>query len=206
MQREILGENIRRLGGFYLGIVLSVPFFFLFKGAGNSEFIVHMLVAWLAFGVLAASDRRLQFPQISKYGISVWLIMHLLGGSAKVGGVRLYDLMLVNIVGEPLNIFKYDQLMHILCYFVFTFYVYAFVRGSIADGTRRGVVGAIVVLMAAGIGSINEIIELLVVIFASTSGVGNYFNNALDLIFNLIGAISSAVVILLHKPQGNARA
>jgi len=46
------------------------------------------------------------------------------GGQFKINGIRLYDTILINIVGDPYFIFKYDQLMHLLAYFAISILVY----------------------------------------------------------------------------------
>lgn len=38
-----------------------------------------------------------------------------------------------------------------------------------------------------GVSAVNEIIELSAVVFFNSSGVGDYYNNALDMVFNLAG-------------------
>ncbi len=52
-----------------------------------------------------------------------------------------------------------------------------------------------------GFGAFNEIIELLaVLLFDATQQVGGYLNNALDLVFNLIGSIIACFFIIdYHK-------
>ena len=52
------------------------------------------------------------------------------------------------------------------------------------------------ILSAIGIGLLNAVIEFGMVIFADAAdAVGGYYNTALDLVFNLIGAIIGAVFV-----------
>jgi hypothetical protein len=61
-------------------------------------------------------------------------------------------------------------------------------------------IGIITVLAGASIGAINEIVEFsTVVLFDAGEAVGGYYNNAIDLIFNFIGAIIAALVIVPKK-------
>ena len=55
--------------------------------------------------------------------------------------------------------------------------------------------------MAMGVGAFNEILELIAVVFlGAAEQVGDYFNNALDLFFNLIGStIACFFIIHYHK-------
>lgn len=57
----------------------------------------------------------------------------------------------------------------------------------------------VLILIALGIGAINELVELgAVVFFGAAEGVGDYMNNAIDIVFNLIGASIACVVIWVH--------
>jgi len=76
------------------------------------------------------------------------------------------------------------------------FFVYSVVKNSLKENISKGMTLFIIVLIAEGIGAINEIIELSTVVFFHTQGVGNYYNNALDLVFNLIGAMLGSIIIL----------
>ncbi|MDD4290155.1 MAG: DUF2238 domain-containing protein, partial [Patescibacteria group bacterium] len=145
------------------------------------------------------TDKKFNYPQIAKIGFATWLLLHFLGGSLKINGIRLYDTILIPIFAEPLNIFRYDQLLHAFCYFVFVFFVYSIVKNNLKEDIKKGVTLFIIVLIAEGIGAINEIIELSTVIFFHTQGVGNYYNNALDLVFNLIGALIGSIIIINKK-------
>ena len=49
-----------------------------------------------------------------------------------------------------------------------------------------------------GLGALNEIIEFIVTVFVPENNVGGYVNTALDLVFNLIGAVIAAVWIRLR--------
>jgi uncharacterized membrane protein YjdF len=54
----------------------------------------------------------------------------------------------------------------------------------------------LLILIALGIGAVNEISEFAAVVFlGAQESVGDYFNNALDLVFNLFGAIVACFFI-----------
>ncbi|MBT4322356.1 hypothetical protein HOD53_04225, partial [Candidatus Woesearchaeota archaeon] len=53
------------------------------------------------------------------------------------------------------------------------------------------------ILITSGLGAVYEIIELFAVYFLNASeAVGTYYNNALDLIFNLIGSLFAAIWLI----------
>ena len=191
--------SIERLLGIYLSIAILLIFTTLFVAKGNYEFLTYTLTIGILIWVIAKTDKFFNYPQIAKLGFAVWLLLHFLGGSVKIDAVRLYDYILIPLLGEPLNIFRYDQFMHAFCYFVFIFFVYAIVNGSLKEKTNKWIIAFIIILIAEGIGALNEIIELSTVIFFNSQGVGNYFNNALDLVFNFIGACIGAWAILRNR-------
>ena len=47
----------------------------------------------------------------------------------------------------------------------------------------------IAILGAIGLGAVNEIIEFISVLLFPGNGVGGYVNNAIDLVFNTLGAV-----------------
>ena len=57
----------------------------------------------------------------------------------------------------------------------------------------------IAALASLGLSAINEIIEFSTVAFFNADGVGGYHNNALDLVFNLMGIL---LAIAIARPKG----
>jgi flagellar biosynthesis protein FlhB len=50
--------------------------------------------------------------------------------------------------------------------------------------------------MGLGVGLINEIVELTAVVYLNAQeGVGDYLNNAIDLVYNSIGVIVTVVIL-----------
>jgi len=60
----------------------------------------------------------------------------------------------------------------------------------------------ILILIAMGTGAFIEIIEFNAVVFlGAAERVGDYFNNTLDLVFNLIGSIIACFFIIYHHKK-----
>jgi putative membrane protein len=153
----------------------------------NYEFVIYIVVAGLALWLVIFGDKHLNFHPIAVGGFSLWVFFHMIGGSLSINGIRLYDSIIIPLIGEPYNILKYDQAIHIFCYMVIALLLYGVAKSYFKK--ENWFTFLIVVLAATGIGALNEIFELFAVIVAGSTGVGGYFNNALDLIFNLIGSI-----------------
>jgi len=141
----------------------------------------------------------MKFPSYILWGMTGWSLLHMAGGGIFIKGVKLYATMLITLVGEPYNILKYDQFVHAYGFAIATMIVFALLKPSLSRlGTRN--IPIIIVLLAGGLGfgALNEIIEFFAVVIAPSTGVGGYYNTALDLVFNAIGS-GMAVVFIYFK-------
>jgi len=112
------------------------------------------------------------------------------GGGIYIKGTRLYEIMLIDLVGAPYYIFKYDQFVHMFGFGVATLAMYYLIEPYLKFDHKKWVALSIILIMAGlGVGALNEIIEFFASVMLSRTGVGGYENTALDLVFNLVGAI-----------------
>lgn len=158
----------------------------------NFEFLFYASTLIVLLVILFFLDRRFDFSAAALWGFNLWMLMHLLGGMASIDGVRLYDVVLLPLIGEPYHILKYDQFVHVFCYVVMAALVYEVLAQTLKTG-RPLVLFFTTVLAASGIGGLNEVIEFAAVVMVGSTGVGGYTNTALDLVTNLIGAMLGAV-------------
>jgi len=152
--------------------------FYIIKG--NYEFVIHIIVASLAMALVMWADKNINFNPVAVGGFSIWVLFHMLGGSVSFNGTRLYDTILIPIIGEPYNILKYDQALHTYVYLVIGMLLYHAVKPHLKKENTLTLI--IIILAVTGIGALNEIFELGAVVFTGSTGVGGYINNALDLI------------------------
>ena len=115
-------------------------------------------------------DKCFNFSLIGLWGFNLWMVMLLAGGLATVGGVSLYVLVLLPIVGEPYYILKYDQLVHVYCYVVVAIVVYE-VLAQLLTKSSVLTAASLTVLMAMGIGALNEMVEFIAVVAVGSTGV-----------------------------------
>ena len=173
-----------------VGITMLFLVGFLIKAiaVGNYEFIGYWVVLIALFFLVVSLEKKFNFPTWSIAFFAIWSVLHMAGGLMYFEGVRLYDLVLINILGDPYFILKYDQVIHAFCYFAISILVYFALKKYFKKKNSALIVFSI--LAALGIGLLNEVIEFGMVIFADAAdAVGGYYNTALDLVFNLIGAI-----------------
>jgi len=183
-------------------LVVLLGFTVYFLARRNFEFLVYAVSLSLLVFIIEKTDRIFRYGKAAKAGFTVWLLLHLLGGTLYLKGVRLYDMMLIPIAGEPYNILRYDQVIHAFCYFVMTFFLDAVVMYLGRRDAPKFTLGLITGLAALGLSAVNEIIEFGAVVFFHSSGVGGYYNNALDLVFNLLGILVALGVLWRGRRAG----
>lgn len=167
----------------------------LFTFLGNYEFLLYAGTIAILVSFLWLTHSRLHYRRASLALFAAWLVLHVCGGCVPIGdGKVLYDLILVPLVPAPYSILKYDQFVHAFCYFAIASLADDAIRPQLRAGLPRFAVFLIVALAAMGIGAINEIIEFAAVCAFENTNVGDYTNNALDLVFNALGAVSAAAL------------
>lgn len=183
-----------------LGFTLSYALAFagLIWWRGNSEFLVYALVMAVLILLVAATRRQAAFPPALLWALSVWGLLHMAGGNLPVGGSVLYNLVLWPLAGSgEWAVLKYDQAVHAWGFGVTAWLLWHLLVTS-HPGTRGSKVAYVYPLIGAmGLGALNEMIEFAAVAATPETNVGGYVNNALDLVFNALGALLAMTVIAL---------
>jgi putative membrane protein len=180
----------------YLSAIILALFTIIFVIQGDYEFLAYACTLFPLIWIIVKTDKHFKYIGLAKWGFAIWMFLHVAGGSIKYHGVRLYDTVFINLVGNPYNILRYDQVIHSFCYFVLTLFIYSIVL-SAAPKANKYLIAFIAFIGGMGISALNEIIELGTVAFLGSMGVGDYFNNALDLVFNAIGGFIA--IFFMHK-------
>lgn len=182
-------KGVKFLGIFMFLFLVVFLSYFIFKQ--NYEFSGYGLVVGILFFIILWANKYYDFPLTPLWLVATWVILHMLGGSMYIYGIRLYDLVLINLIdrGGEFVILKYDQFVHAYCYIAFASLLYFILKKHMKPKQNIALI-VFTTLAALGIGLINEVIEFGMVIFADAAeGVGGYYNTALDLVFNFIGAV-----------------
>lgn len=153
----------------------------------NYEFLLYTLVTLAVVTLIYTGDRKFTFSPTLLWGFNLWLVLHILGGLWQVNDSVLYSLVLIDIVGEPYSILKYDQLVHAYCYFIIALLLWRVVATA-GLNAPRWLLAALTVLAASGTGGLNEIVEFSATVLVPDTNVGGYENTAVDLVANFIGA------------------
>ena len=133
-------------------------------------------------------------------GLGIFELMHTLGGVLMIQGVRLYDF--------AFGVIKFDNIVHAFASMVMLLLAYNILKPHL-DHTinyKPAYLMMLLVLITLGIGAVVEMVEFSGVVFLDTPGVGGYFNNALDLVYNTVGAIVGFFFVHpYHKKQVTGR-
>ena len=188
---------------FLVSFVLAVTLTVLTVIVRNYEFLIYAVTVIVLAVLIYRSDRYFQFESVGLWLFNAWLAMHLLGGLGSYQGVRVYDLMLIELVGPPYQVLKYDQFVHFFCYIAMASLMWTVVNRIADRNASRVVIFVLTVLAASSLGALNEVIEFLAVVWLGADGVGGYTNTAIDLVANLLGALCGA--LYMHLSRGYRR-
>lgn len=180
-------------------IVISL-FSAYYIGIQNYEFLWYVGIFMFFFIAVLFSSRKIKFDYIVLWGLSLWGLLHMAGGSLIVNGDVLYNLHLINIIdrGGEFFILKFDQFVHFYGFGVATLVGYALLKPNLDKIHSKRVVYIITILVGMGFGALNEVLEFIAVTIFPAANVGGYVNNALDLVFNMFGAICAVGFIHLR--------
>lgn len=183
--------------GFTLAYILAFGAWFI--AHGNYEFILYVATMLVGISVLTWTLHASQIPDRILWLLSIWGLLHMLGGGVHIGNHVLYAQILYPFyVDGDFSLLKYDQVVH----------AYGF---GVAAAMFRGIIlrysptlrlfGRIWLpaLAALGLSVLNEIIEFAAVLALPGTWVGGYYNVSLDLVFNALGAFGVLLAIELFS-------
>jgi putative membrane protein len=183
------------LNGAYL-----IPLAAWFAVQGDWEFLGYIGFVVALVAILMATIHKTHFPVWLLALLSVWAALHMAGGALVIGDHVLYWHHLVHIVGSgDAYVLRFDQLVHFYGFFTATFVAYWLLLPQLRPGFRLGAVAFVAALAGMGFGALNEIVEFITVLAVPENGVGGYYNTAIDIVANALGATVAAVVIAYGK-------
>lgn len=181
-----------------LNLVFITGFSIYFLQQKNYEFILYVAVIIGILLLILKTQPTTKLSNTSLSLLSIWGLLHMSGGSIRFQGDVLYNLILIPI-SETYKIFKYDQLVHAFGFGTMTLVSYELIKPYIEKFTPRFYL--ISIMAACGFGALNEIIEFIATVISPQTNVGGYINTSLDLVFNLIGAITASILIYVYQEK-----
>ena len=150
--------------------------------------------------LVVANFRRVEFPIYILWALAVLGLTHMAGGGIIVGKSVLYSYKVVQIAGSgDLALLKYDQIIHAFGAGVTTWVLWHLLVLNYPILRNTWTVYIYPALAATGLGAMNEAIEFSAVLIVQETNVGGYFNTALDLVFNYLGAIGAMILIWVSE-------
>ena len=187
------------LGVFTLGYLALGSF--VFWGSGNTEFVIYVAVIIVIFAGTLALHKVVQFPIWMLWLLSLWGLMHILGGAVHIGDHVLFAHRIFPLIdrGGDFYILKYDQVVHFSLYGLVAVMSYHTVRQFFNIKKGGLMLATVAVLVSVGISGLNEIMEFFISL-GMENGVGGYDNTMLDMCSNLAGALLAMwAYMLVHK-------
>lgn len=180
-----------------VNLVLLAVFSVIFWQKADYEFFIYMGVIVFFLLLVLQTNKNVNYSNEVLWGLTVWSGLHLSGGGIEIGnGDVLYNWVIWDLVGEPYSIFKFDQFVHIVGFFVATLVAYHVLEPLLAKPVKSWKAVSFVVIMAGlGLGALNEIVEFSATVLVPDTNVGGYENTALDLVADLIGAVIGMVYL-----------
>lgn len=166
----------------------------------NWEFVIYVGVVIAVFLLLLWTNKTNEYADETLALLSLWAMMHMCGGGVYLGGTRLYDIVLLPLVGDPFYILKYDQVVHTIGFGAATLLMHDLIRPYLRNRLPGWISLAVVIVFAGmGAGAFNEVVEFATVVLFPSTGVGGYYNTALDLVCNMIGATVAGLYAVLRR-------
>ncbi len=174
---------------------------------GDYEFLAYIVILLILAGVLWVVHRRVDLPLALIWCLSLWGALHMAGGLVRLpegwpvgdGTAVLYNW---HIAGPW---FKYDQVVHAYGFGITTWLCFCGLRSLAPNLPMPPSLGALTLCVAAatGFGALNEVIEFSITLLVPENNVGGYVNTAMDLVYNLLGAVLAAICLrLYYAPVG----
>lgn len=167
----------------------------------NTEFLFYIGIVIIFAIIVLAVHRKVNFSQGVLWALSIWGLLHMLGGLLRVpnewtdnGSGYLYSMWLIT------GGLKYDQVIHAYGFATATWVCWQCVK-TIKGITPSVGVLALCALGGMGLGAVNEIIEFMAVIMIPGTNVGGYLNTGWDLVANAVGSIATVLMIKAYHSK-----
>lgn len=174
-------------------VLLSLMAAFVYY-IGEAEFFIYGVAFIVSAGLLWRWLRRFYLPWSILLLLQIGLMLHFAGGLVHFDGVRLYDHIFFHI--------RFDKYVHFYNSFAGTIALNQLFNND--HTSKRRLNDYQLVLFVFGAGIAIELVELLAYLTLPLTGVGNIFNNAFDLVANILGG-TLGVIVLRFKNINNSR-
>ena len=144
---------------FTLIYILTFSYYSFLRG--NIEFVFYSFLLLLFLNIGIYIHKKVQLPEFIVIGLSLFGLLHILGGNIDIKEIRLYDMEFFY------GIIRYDNIIHIIGSSLVAL-VLNVIFFFIVEKNQKIILPLYyfaLFLMALGTGVLNEIIELMAVVF-----------------------------------------
>ncbi len=187
-------------------VLYVAVFFTYFLSIGNYEFIWYVLTLVGLAGLVTLTRKTAALPAAILWALSVWGLVHMAGGGVTVGGGVLYNYIVLPVTADgEISLLKFDQLVHFYGFAVTAWLLWHLLHVNFPDLRGTATIHVYPALGSMGLGALNEMIEFSAVLLFPDTNVGGYFNTAMDLVFNALGAATAMAVIFLVQRRTSGK-
>jgi len=181
---------------FTLAYVLIYSIYYI--SIKNYEFLWYILVLLFFFGLIFFTLEKSKFDYLILWGLSIWGFLHMSGGGLIVNGDVLYNFEVIHLfnLGDTF-VLKFDQIVHVFGFFVTSLLAFHLIKEQARPEVNWPLIYVASALISMGLGAVNEIVEFIATVSIASVNVGGYYNTALDLVANAIGA--SLAIFIMKK-------
>ncbi len=174
----------------------------------NKEFLIYIGVMVVLIAIVGYVHYRVRLSIGALWAMSIWGALHMAGGLVPVpeswpinGTIRvLYSWWII-----PPHYLKYDQVVHAYGFGVTTLICWQAIRAAVRPiGQLLPTFGVLTLCVAGGMGfgAMNEIIEFVATLLVENTNVGDYNNTGWDLVSNMAGSLTAAILIrIAHSSE-----
>jgi len=166
------------------------------------EFLWYVVVLVFFFLLIGLTLHKSKFDYLTLWGLSIWGLLHMAGGGLIVNGNVLYALKIIHLfnIGDT-YVLKFDQFVHAFGFGVTVLVVWHLLKPYLNNKTNYKIIYPLLVAISMGAGALNEIVEFMAVVAFPQTGVGGYYNTALDLVSNMFGAIIGVCIVHFRRKK-----
>jgi len=185
-------------------LITSLVYTLAFGGyyflSGNLEFLWYVLVLLIFIGIIGGTVKRTRFSPAMLWALSFWGFLHMMGGGILINGKVLYAFVIIPFsLSGDFSILRFDQVVHFYGFAMATVAMFYLLKPVVSENGTEGRTLLLAFLAGMGLGAGNEIVEFIAVLAFPDTNVGGYYNTMLDLVFNMMGALTAIALIYLRK-------
>jgi hypothetical protein len=169
---------------------------------GNSEFVFYIVVMLVLISVVMLVHRSIVLTSGLLWSLTIWGLLHMAGGLVPLpkGWPYSGDQAVLYSGWIIPHLLKYDQIIHAYGFGTTTWVCWHSLSSLMKRAGHpplKPTFGPLLLSAAAGagFGALNEVVEFIAVLAIPNTNVGGYENTGWDLVANLCGVISAALLI-----------